>query len=81
MIEPLLLTTARVTTFNNDQHLTSASGFYFERDERLFIITSRHVLVDKLSRHFPDRLEIELHLDPNNVTQSENFSILLYDQK
>ena len=81
MIEPLLLTTARITTFKNNQHLTTATGFYFERDERLFLVTSRHVLEDRLSRHFPDRLEIELHLDPNNVAQSVNFSILLYDQK
>ena len=81
MIEPLLLTTARIATFKNDRHLTTATGFYFEHDERLFLVTSRHVLEDRLSRHFPDRLEIELHLDANNVAQSANFSILLYEQK
>jgi hypothetical protein len=79
MIEPLLLTAARVVTFDGDQQLTNASGFYFERDEKLFLITSRHVLADSLSRHFPDRIEIELHADPDNVAQSVTLSMLLYE--
>jgi len=80
MIEPLLLTAARVLTFNGTRQLTNASGFFFERDERLFLITSRHVFVDSLSRHFPDRIEIELHLDSDNVASSVNFSMLLQQQ-
>jgi S1-C subfamily serine protease len=78
MIEPLLLAAARVSTFNQDQLLTSASGFFFERDERLFLVTSRHVVVDKPSQHFPDRIEIELHIDPENMAESTGFSIPLY---
>ena len=39
--------------------LTNASGFFFERDERLFLIMSRHVLVDEPTGHYPNRLEIE----------------------
>jgi len=80
VIEPLLFTTARVTTFGGNQQLTNASGFFFERDDRLFLVTSRHVLADRLSRHFPDRIEIELHLDSSNVARSGHFSIPLYDQ-
>jgi hypothetical protein len=78
MIDPLLLTTAQVSTFDGNQPLTTASGFYFERDEKLFLVTSRHVLTDKLSRHFPSRIEINLHLDADNVAKSGCFSILLY---
>lgn len=78
MIEPLLLTTARLTTFQGTQQLTNATGFYFERDNRLFLVTSRHVLADYLSRHFPDRIELELHPDPSNVVETIGFSIYLY---
>lgn len=78
MIEPLLLTTARVSTFLGARMLTGASGFFFERDERLFLVTSRHVLIDKPSRHFPDRIEIELHTDARNLTRSAVLSVLLY---
>jgi hypothetical protein len=78
MIEPLLLTTTRVSTFDGDRVLTGASGFFFARDERLFLVTSRHVVIDKPSKHFPSRIEIELHTDAGNLTQSTGLSVLLY---
>jgi len=78
MIESLLLTAARVLTFEKQRQLTNASGFFFERDERLFLVTSRHVVIDKPSEHFPDRIEIELHTDPENMAESTGFSIPLY---
>jgi Trypsin-like peptidase domain len=78
MIEPLLLTTTRVLTFHPGGPLTSASGFFFQRDERLYLVTSRHVVVDEPSGHHPNRIEIELHLDKDNLTQSSRQSILLF---
>ena len=78
MIEPLLLTGTRLFTFKGQQTLTNASAFFFERDARLFLVTSRHVLIDEPSEHFPDRIEIEIHIDPDNMAQSTGFSIPLY---
>jgi Trypsin-like peptidase domain len=78
VIEPLLLTAARVSTFEGQRGLTNASGFFFEREERLFLVTSRHVVMDEPSKHFPDRIEIELHTNPENLAESTGFSILLY---
>ena len=81
MIEPLLLTTTRITTILNHQALTNATGFFYQRDAQLFLITSRHVLVDEPSNHHPDRIEIELHTDRDNLNQSIGFSIPLYNQE
>lgn len=78
MIEPLLLTTARVSTFDGPRPLTGASGFFFERDGRLFLVTGRHVLIDAPSKHFPDRVEIEFHTDTRNLNRSSVLSVLLY---
>lgn len=78
MIESILLTASRVLTFNQQQQLTNASGFFFERDARLFLVTSRHVLFDQVSQHFPDRIEIELHTNPDNIAESTGFSLPLY---
>lgn len=78
MIESLMLTAPRVLTFDGQRHLSNASGFFFERDGRLFLVTSRHVVIDEPSGHFPDRLEIELHVDRENMALSTGFSILLY---
>jgi S1-C subfamily serine protease len=78
MIESILLTTCPVSTFAGQQRLTHATGFFFERDGRLFLVTSRHVLRDAPSQHAPDRIEIELHTDPENIAAATGFSIPLY---
>jgi S1-C subfamily serine protease len=78
MVEPLLLAATRILTFERQRSLTNASGFFFERDERLFLVTSRHVMSDEPSKHFPDRIEIELHVDADNMARSIGLSIPLY---
>lgn len=78
MIESVLLTAVRIFTFNQQQGLTNASGFFFERGPRLFLVTSRHVFYDEAGKHFPDRIEIELHTDAGNIAASTGFSIPLY---
>lgn len=77
-VPALFLTTAQVTTFIGTQELTHASGFFFERESRLYLVTSRHVLQDVASQHLPDRLEVDLHLDTHDLTQSERFSVPLF---
>ena len=78
--EPLLLAAPRVTTFQGPNVLTGASGFFFARDERLYLATSRHVLFDEPSRHFPDRIEVELHDDEHDLSRSIRLSLLLYHE-
>jgi len=78
MIESILLTAARISTFAQQKHLTNASGFFFERDDRLFLVTSRHVIFDEPSKHFPDRIEIELHTNREVLSKSIGFSMPLY---
>lgn len=79
MIESLLLAVTRVTTLFGNAILTNATGFFFRRNERLFLVTNRHVVLDEATNHRPDRLEIELHVDPENVALTTQFSIPLYD--
>lgn len=68
----------RVLTFAGALGLTSASGFFFERDGRLYVVTSRHVLIDAPTAHTPDRIEIDVHTDPSDLTRLATLSILLY---
>jgi hypothetical protein len=80
MIEPLLLTTTRVSTFDGGRLLTGASGFFFERGTKLFLVTSRHVVIDTPSRHFPSHLQAEVHTDAANLTQCISLSLPLYSE-
>lgn len=68
----------RVLTFAGTNGLTEATGFFFERDARLYLVTSRHVLFDAQSGHAPDRIEIEMHTDERDLTQMARLSILLH---
>lgn len=77
-IESLLLSAVRIYTFQQQQLLTNATGFFFFREGRVFLVTCRHVMIDEPSKHFPDRIEIELHTDINNMASSTGYSIPLY---
>lgn len=78
MVDPLLLTTVRIVTLSTARTLTNATGFFYRRDERLFLVTSRHVVVDEASDHHPDQLRIELHTDADSLAQTVGFTIPLY---
>ena len=78
MIESLLLAVTHVKTTLNGAEKTKATGFFFERDGRLYLVTARHVLRDEGSGHHPDGLLIELHVDPGNAVKVTRFSIPLF---
>ena len=78
MLEALPLTTTRIVTYQGDVSLTNASGFFFGRNGRLFLVTSRHVMLEEDSEHKPDRIEIVLHTDEQNIASVVNYSIPLY---
>lgn len=79
MIDPLLLTAARIGTFDGNRGLTHASGFFFEREGRLYLVTSRHVFIDTPSKHHPNRIELEIHRQADDLAKSVGFSVPLYD--
>ena len=76
--ESILLCATQVSTYVGPNLLTNATGFFFQRDERLFLVSSRHVFYDEKSKHFPDRVMITLHIDRNNATRAVDYSIPLY---
>jgi S1-C subfamily serine protease len=78
VIESLLVAVTRVSTMAAGTTLTGATGFFFERAGRLYLVTSRHVVLDEATNHRPDQLEIELHVDPKNIAVVTQLSIPLY---
>jgi len=77
-VEPLLLATTSIATFAGPRALTNASGFFFRRDDRLFLVSNRHVFVDAPSSHFPDRIEIGVHTDSRDLTRYAVVPLPLY---
>ena len=78
LCDTLLLTTTHIATFAGSRILTSASGFFFRRGDRLFLVSNRHVFVDAANSHFPDRIEIGLHTDERDLTRHTVVTLPLY---
>ncbi|WP_235981367.1 trypsin-like serine peptidase [Aquipseudomonas ullengensis] len=78
LIEPLLLSSSHISTYAGTQQLTNASSFFFQRDERLFVVTSRHVLFDEANNHRPDSVSVVVHNNPANMASSICYSLPLY---
>lgn len=80
MVDPLLLAVTPVGTLNEaGEILTNATGFFYERDGRLFLITNRHVVISEEAGHRPHSLSINLHIDADNIAATSRFLIPLYD--
>lgn len=77
-VEPILLVTVRVETIAGDGARTNASAFLFRREDRLYLVTSRHVVIDEDTDHLPNFIELELHGDPGNLADSAKVTIPLY---
>ena len=77
-VDALLLATTCLTTFAGSHVLTSASGFFYRRATRLFLVSNRHVFADAASAHRPDRIEIGMHTDPHDLTRHVKVSLPLY---
>lgn len=80
MAESVLLSCTQLATFAGDRPLTRASGFFFERDDRLYVVTSRHVAFDVDGEHAPDRIELDLHLDRVDLTRAAVARLALYER-
>ncbi|MEI7446639.1 MAG: serine protease [Burkholderiales bacterium] len=80
MTESLLLACTQISTFWGATLLTRASGFFFERDGRLHVVTSRHVVFDPGNAHAPDRIGIDVHVDRVDLTRVATVALPLYDR-
>lgn len=77
-IDPLLLATTFIKTFASSGSSTNASGFFFRRSGKLFLVSSRHVFVDVESAHYPERIEVGVHTDSRDLTRCTSISLPLY---
>jgi hypothetical protein len=78
-VESVMLVTTQISTFAGQVLLTRASGFFFRRDERLHLVTSRHVLSDEPNGHAPDRIELLVHTDGRDLSKHTVLSCLLFE--
>lgn len=86
-IDDLYFALTRLTTHEyeddntvNAKCLNSATGFFYHNNSnnRYFLITSRHVVIDETKGHHPNVIRLYLHTDANDLTKNDEFDINLY---
>jgi len=77
-INPIVTTVTYVEQLKSNSIIGTASGFFYSRDDRLFLTTNRHVVRDEESGTIPDTLRLFLHRDPNNISNNDTFDVPLY---
>lgn len=78
MIDNMFIRVAKVQTFAAGERLTNATGFFYLHDHFLYLITARHVVINRLSNHRPDSVQVSLHTNAANLRERADLSIPLY---
>lgn len=77
-ISDIVATVAHLRCSKKGAAAGSGSGFFYEHDDNLFLITNRHVVIDEDTGHYPDELVLRLHTTPNDISQSADLRLPLY---
>jgi hypothetical protein len=57
----------------------SATGFFFEYEKRIFLVTNRHVVVKEEEESYPDHLIVRIHASKTKVDPIRNVVLPLYN--
>ena len=88
--ESALFSIARLETYRHDRkaHVTSklamATGFFYKTkhdgNEKIFLITNKHVVFDKKEHYFPDKLSLYVHSDSHHLSKVKKIDLQLWDK-
>ena len=59
--------------------LGSGTGFFFRKDDKLYVITNRHVIISEEEHTYPEFIKLKIHNDNNNLQSTREISIDLYN--
>jgi len=78
VVEEMLLHVVKVWTMVAGRCLTNATGFFYQQDGYLYLVTAQHVVHNPSAGHHPDSLHVSLHVDDRNLQNINELSIPLY---
>jgi hypothetical protein len=51
------------------------TGFFFMKNEQLFLITNRHVIIKETEDHYPNAVRMLIHTNTQDLRQNEYFEV------
>jgi len=79
-INQIVATVTLITQIQSNSIIGFATGFFYVHNDHLFLVTNRHVVIDKKAGLKPDILRLFLHKDPNNISSCEYYDVPLYSK-
>jgi len=81
-VNDIFAVVALVTQVSNGVAVGTASGFFYARNDRLFLVTNRHVVTGGNGIAPPDILRLRLHKSMTDLTTNVDFDVpLTHDGK
>lgn len=78
-INPVVTTVSFLQKMKSSSIIGSATGFFYGRDDnKIFLVTNKHVVSTGKSTTNPDTIRLLLHRNPNNLTDNGTYDIPLY---
>jgi len=77
-ISPIVLTVTMLTLFKSGSPIGTGTGFFYSRDNRLFLVTNQHVFRDAKKNSFPDSFRLTLHTDASDVRKTVTYDLNIY---
>jgi len=74
----LFFVVSLITMIQGGKPVGTATGFFHTRNNALYFVTNRHVVVEEAKGLKADILRVRLHTDPNDLTKNVDRDITLY---
>jgi S1-C subfamily serine protease len=79
-LSEILAIVTLIIQIQNGQPLGTATGFFYIKNDTVYLVTNRHVVMDEEKKIKPDTLRIKLHTDPKDLAKNTPVEIPLYSK-
>jgi hypothetical protein len=79
-IPSLAFSVAQLECFRGNELIARATGFFYAAEGDVYLVTSRHVVLDEDAGHRPNRLKLRLHTDPTDIRKNGVYVVPLYER-
>jgi S1-C subfamily serine protease len=76
VINEILAVVILIIQIQSGQPVGTATGFFYVKNDIVYMVTNRHVILDEEKGIKPDTLRVKLHVDPTHMTNNVDLIFL-----
>lgn len=80
-VDPVLMSIVRVRLARDGEEMGTATGFFFAKDGRIYLVTNRHVARSERREMQPTHFRVHLHRSPADLGQNVWITLPLFDEE